>query len=225
MTSKGGTKDLGIAFRVRKNGTGFFKLLDFIGTNGASPQLGPFLELQNLLFFGMTQFGGASNAGVIFSISSTGNFALLREFPQPASSPQTLSINNDFTKVFGIASGGGAYGAGAVFSAMRNGSNYSEITQLQGDWLYSSGLTYSNDNTLWGIGREGLLAFSYFLFKVDENGSNFQRAATFSDPLIAAEPRALVDFKTDYIYGISSVGGTFNSGTIFKIKKDGSWFK
>jgi uncharacterized repeat protein (TIGR03803 family) len=222
MTSKGGTKDLGIAFRVRKNGTGFFKLLDFIGTNGASPQLGPFLELQNLLFFGMTQFGGASNAGVIFSISSTGNFALLREFPQPASSPQTLSINNDFTKVFGIASGGGAYGAGAVFSAMRNGSNYSEITQLQGDWLYSSGLTYSNDNTLWGIGREGLLAFSYFLFKVDENGSNFQRAATFSDPLIAAEPRALVDFKTDYIYGISSVGGTFNSGTIFKIKKDGS---
>jgi len=38
MTEHGGTSDYGVVFKIKKNGTGFQKLLDFNGTNGKYPK-------------------------------------------------------------------------------------------------------------------------------------------------------------------------------------------
>lgn len=223
VTSEGGSNDKGTAFRIMKSGSNFMKLLDFNGTNGANPQLGPLLEMQTDLFIGMTYRGGASDAGIIFTITSMGIFTLFKDFPQPASLPEAIVANSDFSGIFGLATAGGTYGGGAVFKVKNNGTDYANLAYLQGDFPYPLCLTRSStDNKLWGVGREGSISFNYFLFKVDEDGSNYQRVIELDDPSIGNDTRSLIDFSDDYIYGVSIYGGINNSGTVFRIKKDGS---
>jgi uncharacterized repeat protein (TIGR03803 family) len=222
MTSEGGATNQGTSFKIRKDGSNFAKLVDFIGTNGANPQLGPLLEVQTGLFLGITYRGGASDAGIIFSVSPVGTFNLFKDFPQPAGLPDFIIPNSDFSGIFGIATSGGAFGGGAVFGSKNDGSNYTELAYLKGNALYACCLTRSSDNRLWGVGREGITSFSYFLFRVDETGANYQRVVTLDDLSIGANPRSLIDFSDDYIYGVAVNGGIANSGTVFKVKKDGS---
>lgn len=222
MTSEGGANNVGVSFKIMKDGNNFTKLLDFNGTNGASPQLGPLLEMQPGLFIGMTYRGGPSDAGIIFTITSTGTFTLFKDFPQPAALPESIVSNGNFNGIFGLATSGGTYGGGAVFTANNDGTGYQNLVNLQGDFLYPVCLTRSRDNTLWGVGREGVISFNYFLFRVNEDGTNYQRIAELDNPAIASDTRSLIDYSDEYMYGISIYGGVANSGTIYKIRKDGT---
>jgi uncharacterized repeat protein (TIGR03803 family) len=222
MTNQGGTANLGTAFKIMKDGSNFTKLLDFQGSNGASPQLGQLLEVQSGLFLGMTYQGGASNSGIIFSVSSTGVFSVFKDFPQESCLPEGLISDDAFANVFGITYRGGIYGNGTVFRTNTDGSNYSNITDLPGDGTYYSNLTHTSDGSLWGVGATGVSAVSYSLFKTKDDGSNFQMITTMNDPAIGIRPTTLIDFSADYVYGVCQAGGSTGSGTVFKIKNDGT---
>lgn len=221
MTNEGGTLNLGVVFKIKKDGTNFIRLVDFNGTNGSNPMLGPLFEVQNDLFLGITYRGGTSDAGIIFSISSAGTYALVKDFPQPESTPESLVFNENATKVFGVATAGGPSGGGTIFSANADGSNYSNVVNMSGNYLFVDKLTHVSDNTVWGIAREGVVAFTYFLFKANDDGTGFQRVVNLDDPSIAFGARQLIEFSTDYLYG-STDGTSSNGGAIFKIKKDGT---
>jgi uncharacterized repeat protein (TIGR03803 family) len=68
MTANGGTDASGLIFSISTTGTGFTDLYNFTGgATGASP-VGSLL-LSNNVLYGMTQIGGTSDDGIVFSYS------------------------------------------------------------------------------------------------------------------------------------------------------------
>jgi uncharacterized repeat protein (TIGR03803 family) len=66
MTSEGGLADLGCAFEMNTDGTGFQLLHDFVGgDDGASPHGG--MALWGISLYGLTTYGGSSDCGTEFS--------------------------------------------------------------------------------------------------------------------------------------------------------------
>ncbi len=222
MTSEGGSSNLGVTFKVMKDGTGFVKLLDFIGANGSGPWHGPLLETTAGVFMGMTYRGSASDAGLIFSVTAGGTFSPLKDFPQPATTPETMAGNDDVADFVGLLSAGGTQGAGALFTVEQDGSGYTPLMDLPGgDFPFANKLMVASDNSIWGIGREGVSVFSYFLFRVNGNGTGYQRIY-MNDPAIGMGPVALVEGRDGYIYGAASNGGAGDHGTVFRLNLNGT---
>ncbi len=80
MTFKGGTNDLGTLFKIMPNGTGFSKLLDFVGaTNGRYP-VGSLIS-DGTFLYGRTLQGGTNDMGTLFKILSDGSgYSKLHDF-------------------------------------------------------------------------------------------------------------------------------------------------
>ena len=64
MTYQGGANNLGVLFKMKLDGSGYSKLLDFDGSNGQYPY-GSLLYSGGFLY-GMTYQGGTANDGVVF---------------------------------------------------------------------------------------------------------------------------------------------------------------
>jgi uncharacterized repeat protein (TIGR03803 family) len=71
---------MGTVFSINPDGTGFFLLHSFSGSDGAKPSRGLVHDREGNLY-GMTSEGGTNGMGVIFSVGSTdGVFAKLFDF-------------------------------------------------------------------------------------------------------------------------------------------------
>lgn len=221
MTSQGGSTNLGVVFKIKKDGSGFTKLLDFAGNNGSGPQFGPLLETAPGLFCGMTYLGGPSDDGSIFSISASGSYTLLKDFPQPASWPNGFVSNDNSNKLVGLSSVGGSHGGGALFTVDPDGSNFSDWIDLAGgDYPLPSRLMIASDGNAWGLVQEGVSINTTSIFRVTPTG-NYQRIA-MQDPAIGIYPTGLVENSDGYLYGAAGTAGNGDHGTVFRIRLDGS---
>ena len=66
----GGVSNMGVVFRMNKDGSSYTNLHAFTGVNGKYPFGGLLLYSGNL--YGMTSRGGSNNAGVLFQIGTNG---------------------------------------------------------------------------------------------------------------------------------------------------------
>src|SRR3989304_2145465 len=64
MAGGGGANSKGVVFKIKPDGTGYAKLLDFSGANGSNP--GGSLISDGTFLYGMTYEGGANSYGVVF---------------------------------------------------------------------------------------------------------------------------------------------------------------
>lgn len=210
LTSEGGSSNLGVAYRIAKNGTGYTRLVDFTGINGSNPQFGPLYETQNGFFIGLTYLGGNSNVGTIFSLTSSGTHSIVKDFPQAPATP--WSMVSSTTHNFGITFRGGQYGSGNFFRTLLDGTEYTSLYDFQGDFFFPERLTYMRDDVIWGVGREGVFSFNYCIFKINADGTNFQRVPM--GPSETDRISTFLDYSPEYVYGVSM------AGTIFRIKRD-----
>jgi len=116
------------------------------------------------------------------------------------------------THNFGITYRGGQYGWGSFFRTLPDGTGYTSLYDFQGDYFFPERLTYMRDNTIWGVGREGVFSFNYCIFKINADGTNFQRVAM--GPSEADRISIFLDHSPEYVYGVTM------AGTIFRIKRD-----
>jgi uncharacterized repeat protein (TIGR03803 family) len=65
MTNAGGANDLGTIFRILPDGNNYEKLFDFDGIANGSKPVGALL-IDGAFMYGITQYGGANDVGVIF---------------------------------------------------------------------------------------------------------------------------------------------------------------
>ncbi|MCW3084980.1 MAG: hypothetical protein JWP12_2346 [Bacteroidetes bacterium] len=71
MTYSGGASDNGTLFKIMPDGSGYTKLLDFVGaTNGSHPIRGNLISDGSFLY-GMTSAGGLNNYGTVFKYGLT----------------------------------------------------------------------------------------------------------------------------------------------------------
>jgi len=120
MTCGDGDSAYGTVFEIGTDGNGYEVLHDFTGGSGdgSTPYGSLILSADGSNLYGMTGYGGSNESGVIFRIGTDGNgYTNLYEFTggDDGGVPYGELTLLDST-LYGMTSGGGAYGDGVVFS-------------------------------------------------------------------------------------------------------------
>lgn len=131
MASAGGSFDDGVIFEMNPQTFEFEKLHDFFSLESGSNPTGSLVAVDSFLY-GMTQYGGASNNGVIFKIKKDGTFVKLYEFPDGENGryPHGSLVFNG-TYFHGMTESGGAYNNGVLFK-MKSDGTYYKLKDLDG---------------------------------------------------------------------------------------------
>jgi uncharacterized repeat protein (TIGR03803 family) len=115
MTYAGGTMDMGTVFKIKTDGSGYLKLLDFTGPNGMLPK-GSLILDRNVLY-GMTSEGGLNNMGVVFKLNPEGcGYTTLLDFSGEENGATPYGdLFSDGTFLYGMTSAGGTTNNGTIF--------------------------------------------------------------------------------------------------------------
>jgi uncharacterized repeat protein (TIGR03803 family) len=222
----------GSVFKMGTDGSNFMVLHIFSGgTDGGNINCS--LVLANDMLYGTAAFGGASNYGCVFGISTdgTGLTNLYSFSPLSADSPGT---NNDGAypigglvlvgdTLYGTANAGGTTGWGTVFAVSISGTGFTNLHSLgPGDGQFPQQGVIVSGSTLYGATPFGKL------FATSTNGTGFTNFFTFSGPLLTnsggSRPLGSLLLSGNTLFGTASYGGDAGNGTIFKVNTDGSDF-
>jgi uncharacterized repeat protein (TIGR03803 family) len=118
LTAAGGANNLGVIFKIKKDGSNYTKLYDFDNTHGSKP-FGNLYQGSDGSLYGMTYAGGTSKRGVIFRINSDGSdFQVLKNFPASgAGNPKGDLIEDGEGYLFGVA-------GSVIFKLKKDGSDF-----------------------------------------------------------------------------------------------------
>ena len=123
-TSGGGAYSGGTVYRLAKHGTEREVLFSFSGPDGRSPQV-PLLQTPDGSLYGVTTFGGASDAGTVFRLQPDGTHALLHEFTggRDGREPNTELLMTEPRVFLGTTTfgGGHGFGSGVVYQVSDGG--------------------------------------------------------------------------------------------------------
>jgi uncharacterized repeat protein (TIGR03803 family) len=128
-TNAGGAHNLGVAFRIDREGNNFTVLHSFSGgrDDGANPS-GELVETSPGVFVGSAVLGGKSDAGTIFQMLADGKVTLLHTFTGQlrsggyidGSRPAAALTRVGTDVLLGVTQDGGANGDGTVFKLRGN---------------------------------------------------------------------------------------------------------
>ncbi len=228
--SLGGTFGAGTLFRLSTSGTGFVVLHHFTnGSDGGNP-VGELLWLDDGFLYGHTVTGGSNNQGIVFRIKPDGSeFQVVRDYGVESGSPHAglTAGNNEW--LYGTSAYGGSEGAGAIFKLKRNGTELTVLHHFSWDGIDgttpSSRLLEASDGALYGTTQQGGTAFAGTLFRINPDGGGYAILKNFAGAGDGGFPvGGLMEGSDGALYGVCPSGGTFGSGTLFKIAKSGAGF-
>ena len=222
MTAYGGAQNAGVIFKVNLDGSNYVKLWDFDITNGNTP-VGS-LIYDGTFLYGVATGGGANYYGSIFKIKTDGSdFTNLLDLNYPIGFQPSGSLISDGTFLYGMTTFGGTStdcndGCGTIFKIKPDGSNY--VTILNFDSLKGEnpfGSLMSDGTYLYGMTNGNGFHKYGTVFKVKPDGSGFEKLLNFDSingrwPLFGS----LIS-DGNFLYGMTSRGGTYDKGVIFKL--------
>ena len=214
MTSAGGTiinNPYGGIFSLDP-ATGIFGVLrSFDGLSGTYP-LGDLVQASDGKLYGMTQNGGIINRGVAFSVTTSGNYTVLKNFGTNNSgtgaSPRLLKASDG--KLYGTTSDGGSNGIGVVFSLDTASNSYSVVKTFSNGEGRPTSLMQASDGKFYGTGG--------FIFSLTTSGS-YTVIKTFDNLREGYPTSSLVQASDGKLYGITSNGS--GNGVIFSLTTSG----
>ncbi len=226
MTSLGGANNSGTIFKLMPDGSGFTTLFHFSGSDGDRPN-GSLIS-DGTFLYGMTS-GGGFDDGVIFKIMPDGTgYVILSRFESPGAGSQPygdLLITGGF--LYGMTVQGGAFGLGTIFKLMPDGTGYTTVFDFgatTNDGRQPHGSLIWDGTFLYGMTRSGGGLSDGIAFKIKPDGSEFTEIHKFMgvDIFDGSSPYGSFIFNNNYLYGLTSYGGQFNRGMMFKMRTDGT---
>lgn len=231
MTSSGGTNSMGVLFKIKQDGTGYSKLLDFSGVSNGSYPWGSLIS-DGTFLYGMT-YGGGTNGyygngygigyGTIFKIKPDGTgYSKLHDFAgvSDGSKPSGHFIS-DGIFLYGMTEEGGIGGFGTMFKIKLDGTGYSKLRDFETVGSNGSSLI-SDGNFLYGMSGGGTNGGG-LIFKIKPDGTGYSVLFDFNGTNGSAPCSSLISDGI-YLYGMTQTGGTLSKGVIFKIKPDGTGY-
>ncbi|MBL7861358.1 MAG: VCBS repeat-containing protein [Cyclobacteriaceae bacterium] len=227
-TQQGGRNNLGTIYRVNADGSEFYTLYHFDGVNTGQNPWAKLMAASDGYLYGTTVNGGVHGAGTVFRIYPDGtNFLKLFDFSGSNGTypygellegqdgllyGTTYSGNNSYGTIFQLAKDGSGFATLHNFNLNQGAYPYAGLVQDASGRLY--GTTYfgnggGNYSTVYSINPDG----TGYTVLANLNGSNGNYA--FSKLIIGQD---------GLLYGTTHSGGTYNTGTIFRIGRDGSNF-
>jgi uncharacterized repeat protein (TIGR03803 family) len=183
--------------------------------------------------YSVTDSGGASGYGTLFSINTNGaGFTVLHTFsggPDGAFPRKHLVLAG--ATLFGAADAGTNGGYGTIYSIATNGSGFSVLYTFTGgaDGKYPRpGLAISGE-TLYGTANQGGVNAvgansGGTIFSLNTNGNDFTVLHAFSGALDGQNPQGGLIATGDTLYGTARNSGPNGFGTVFSLNTNGGGF-
>jgi uncharacterized repeat protein (TIGR03803 family) len=179
--------------------------------------------------YGVTGIGGAKLEGTVFKLAKSGNAwteTILYDFDGGADGehPQGMHMAADGT-IFGTTNLGGAYGGGTVFQLVRNGGVWSETTLYSfggsndGTGNPTGGLVEDSGGNLYGSDTNGGPHGFGSVFELSPSQGGWTETALygFTGGADGNRPVDGITLASGSLYGVTSGGGAFGGGTVFKL--------
>jgi uncharacterized repeat protein (TIGR03803 family) len=238
MTSQGGHNGgltgNGDIFSFDTSTASYTRVHSFGGGDGFGPHGQLILDPNGHTFYGMTPVGGNANVGVVFSFNLTKNkYKVLHHFACPNSgapmcidgsdgaTPDHGTLVQNNSTLFGLTTMGGKYGNGTLFSIHTDGSHF-KILQSFGkagtnDGINPYGSLLLDGTTLYGTTRLGGSKGTGTVFRINTDGTNYDRIWEFQGAPDASKPVDNVILVDNTLYGMTEVGGQCGNGAIFAL--------
>lgn len=156
MTVGGGTAHLGVAYKIKPDGTDYSEIINFTDDPNGAWGYGSFVS-DGTYLYGITNNGGEDNRGTIFRVKPDGSdFLQLHDFAnfdgaQPLGS---LIIAND--KLYGMAELGGTYGLGTMYQLEKDGTGFELLMEFDGpNGSLPFGTLFYDNGAIFGVTSEG----------------------------------------------------------------------
>jgi len=173
----------------------------------------------------MTRKGGSDGLGVVFGVGIDGsNFQVLHAFAGGKSDGATSDhgyVVQSGDRLYGMTTNGGPSNAGVIFTLKTDGSKFELLhgfgsSDQDGKNAYGSLLMVGN--SLYGTTAKGGADNMGTVFVINTDGSGYQRLYDFGGGRTdGAKPIDNVILVDGALYGMTTEGGAFDQGTIFKI--------
>jgi uncharacterized repeat protein (TIGR03803 family) len=218
-------------FCVSSSFAQYTKLHDFDSISGKQPMFGSLL-LNGSFLYGVTQYGGVNNKGVIFAIRPDGTgYSKLYDFDSINGFRPMGSLVSDGVFLYGMTTYGGTNNSGTIFKIAFNGSGYSVLHHFGSinDGGFGQGSLIYDGSFLYGMTVSGGLYGFGSIFKIKSDGTGYSILFNF-DEVSGSNPMGSLIFDGSFLYGMTYMGGSNLStcgagcGVIFKIKPDGTSF-
>lgn len=221
-TFGGGTNGFGTIFRLSTNNL-LTTLFAFDHTNGVLPKAG-LTEAADGTLFGTAYEGGIFHYGTLFRLDAAGAFSVSLPFGSTngAFPPSQLTLASD-GKFYGTTYKGGTAGKGSVFSLTPTGlfTKLASFDGTNGAFPFAS-VTQSTDGTFYGATTAGGSFGLGNLFRMTPDG-RVTNVYSFSGQIDGSHPRAtLLQSGDGNFYGLTSDGGSFGFGTVFRLSPSGA---
>lgn len=210
-TAVGGANELGTVFQITTTGV-LTTLHSFSGypSDGSLPY-GGLLQASDGNLYGATAYGGASNDGTIFRVSTSGAFTMLYSFSgTDGQNPPWGLIQASDGYLYGITGLVGASNA-TVFQMTTSGTLLHSFA-LSGP---TSGLVQASDGNFYGTTDS-------FVYQITTAGV-VTVLHTFQGTPDGVDPRGGVIQASDgFLYGTTATGGSSGLGILYRIRPGNS---
>ncbi len=196
--------------------------------NGKQPSSGLFLARDGN-YYGVTQYGGTSNAGTIYRLTPKGVVTPVYSFNyKDGSQPTGTLVEDGQGNLYGTTLYGGTKHQGTIFRYELNGtfkSLFSFDTQNNTgqlpNGLTRSNQTLGNNRIFYGTTSSGSNYGTVFAFEVPGNTFKVLHQFTKSKDEPIFPKGKLVQAMDGNFYGVSDRGGPGGNGTVFRVTPAG----
>ncbi len=183
------------------------------------------------IFYGLTEFGGNQTGTISKYEAATNTLSAVYSYPNDGIAPslQASPIQASNGKIYGMTNRGGIYGQGTIFTMDPSGSNFRKIH----DFDLTNGanprgtLFQASNGLMYGLTLYGGNLGQGIIFSFDPVSETFTKLHDFEDAganLNGSYPFGGLIQDGNFLYGLTSRGGTNDKGTIFSINISGAGF-
>jgi uncharacterized repeat protein (TIGR03803 family) len=237
MTSMGGNFGGGTIIRYDINSTTTpIKVIAHFNssTTGANPKGNLWEGYKDGHFYGMTANGGQYGGGTIFKVNLTdGKITVLRHLQKTTDGSRpygSLFRNASDGFYYGMTSEGGTGSSsttalnGTIFKIDATGTSFSVLNILPDankGMKPQKSLLLAKDGYYYGTTLAGGKYDAGTLFKLSSSGA-YTTLRSFNPSIDGSSPKGtLMQASDGSIYGTTSLGGNYNSGTLFQLSLSG----
>jgi uncharacterized repeat protein (TIGR03803 family) len=183
-TLSGGANSFGVLFSYDPVSTNYVVLHDFDATYGRSPQGNHLIQATNGLLYGVTDYGGSSSDGVLYSFNISGSIytALVNFNGTNGSGPRGSLYQAINGKIYGTTQFGGTSSNGVVFSYDPVSTSFSVLNNFSGTNgnTPEAGFALASDGLLYATTIYGGTSNKGTVYTIDPTTGTFNSVCSFN---------------------------------------------